>query len=104
MDNETRGAIRRRSPHRAAVFGAVVPEAAGRELLLDDHGEAVEQTLPDAHDVPCKTRRGVTTSKRRPRPTENEEPRYAFNASFLILWAADSNTSASISQGFVMYF
>jgi len=43
-------------PHRASVFRAVVPEAAGRELLPDHHGEAVDEALPDPHDVSWKRR------------------------------------------------
>lgn len=40
-------------PDRAVVLDAVIPEAAGRELLAEDDGEPVQQTLAHADDVPC---------------------------------------------------
>lgn len=44
-------ARRQRSPHRASVLGAVIPEATGRELLPDHHRQAVDEALADSHDV-----------------------------------------------------
>lgn len=36
---------------RAVVLDAVVPEAAGRELLAQDHGESIDNALPHAQNV-----------------------------------------------------
>lgn len=49
-------AVSQQSPHRASVLGAVIPEATGRELLPDDHGEAVNEALANSHDVTWKTK------------------------------------------------
>lgn len=53
---------------------------------------------------PAKHGVGVTASKRCPRPSENQERRYALNISFLIFWAAEAETLSFLSQGFVKDF
>lgn len=40
-----------KSSYSAVVLNAIFPEAAGRELLLHHHSEAMDETLADAHDI-----------------------------------------------------
>lgn len=41
-------------PDRAVVLDAIIPEAASRKLLAQDHRQPVDETLAHAHDVPCR--------------------------------------------------
>lgn len=38
--------------YRAVVLDTVIPEAAGRELLPQHHGQPIDDALPHTHDVP----------------------------------------------------
>ena len=44
--------------YRTVVLHAVVPEARGGELLLDDDGHPVDDALAHAHDVTCRKGKG----------------------------------------------
>lgn len=39
------------SSYGAVVLNAILPEAAGREFLLNNHSESMHQTLPNSHDI-----------------------------------------------------